>query len=104
MNFYLAYRSTQETRNKKTSVSFEVDPSVTLFAAAWSKMNLCALHKAWIINLSAQLVSIDLSGNQIQELPEELLNVLPVLEFLDVSNNQLVSLPEIQCVSSPFMR
>lgn len=89
-------RYTKETRNKrKTALSFKVDPSVTMFSAAWSKKNLYAIHKAWFVNLSARLVSIDLSDNCIKELPEELFNILPALEELDVSKNQLEYLPEV---------
>ena len=66
-----------------------------MFSAAWSKKNLYAIHKAWFVNLSARLVSIDLSDNCIKELPEELFNILPALEELDVSKNQLKSLPEV---------
>ena len=76
-------------------MSFEVDPSVTMFSAAWSRKNLYALHKAWFVNLSARLVSVDLSENNIEELPDELFNILPALEVLDVSKNKLEYLPEV---------
>ena len=47
------------------------------------------------MNLSARLVSIDLSENNIEELPDELFNILPALEVLDVSKNRLECLPEV---------
>ncbi|XP_078364681.1 leucine-rich repeat serine/threonine-protein kinase 1-like isoform X2 [Oculina patagonica] len=89
-------RYTKETRNKrKTTLSFEVDPTVTMFSAAWDRKNLYALHKAWFVNLSARLVSIELSENHLEELPDELFNILPALEVLDVSKNKLEYLPEV---------
>ena len=95
-------RYTKETQSKrKVHFSYEADPSVTMFSAAWNKKNLFALHKAWFVNLSARLVRVDLSGNYLEELPEELLNTLPFLEVLDVSNNKLQYLPE---VTSTFTR
>lgn len=72
-----------------------------MFSAAWNRKNLFALHKAWFVNLSARLVRVDLSSNYLEELPEELLNTLPLLEVLDVSNNKLQYLPE---VTSTFTR
>ena len=72
-----------------------------MFSATWNKKNLFALHKAWFVNLSARLVSVDLSENHIEELPDELFNTLPLLEILDVSKNKLQYLPE---VTSTFTR
>ena len=66
-----------------------------MFSAVWSRKNLRALHKAWFVNLSARLVSVDLSENNIEELPDELFNILPALEVLDVSKNRLEYLPEV---------
>lgn len=95
-------RYTKETQSKRrVHFSYEADPSVTMFSATWNRKNLFALHKAWFVNLSARLVRVDLSGNHIEELPEELLNTLPLLEVLDVSNNKLQYLPE---VTSTFTR
>ena len=99
---YYVDRYTKEAGNKKkASLSYEVDPSVIMLSAAWGRKNLEAVHKAWLVNLSARLVSVDLSGNQIRDLPDELLNILPALETLDISSNQLEYLPE---VSSSFIR
>ena len=72
-----------------------------MFSATWNKKNLFAVHKAWFVNLSARLVSVYLSDNHIEELPDELFNTLPVLEVLDVSKNRLKYLPD---VSSTFTR
>ena len=72
-----------------------------MFSATWNKKNLFAVHKAWFVNLSARLVSVYLSDNHIEELPDELFNTLPVLEVLDVSKNRLQYLPD---VSSTFTR
>lgn len=95
-------RYTRESQNnRRASLSYEVDPSVTMFSATWSRKNLFAVHKAWFVNLSAQLVSVDLSENHIEELPDELLNTLPLLEVLNVSKNKLQNLPE---VTSTFTR
>ena len=100
MFFFCRY--TQEAHTKrKISFSYEVDPSVTMFSATWYKKNLFAVHKAWFVNLSARLVSVDLSDNHIEELPDELFNTLPLLEVLDVSKNKLQYLPE---VASDFTR
>ena len=66
-----------------------------MFSAAWNRKNLYALHKAWFVNLSARLVSVDLSENNLEELPDELFNILPALEVLDVSKNKLEYLPEV---------
>jgi len=66
-----------------------------MFSAAWGRKNLHALHKAWFVNLSARLVSVDLSENNLEELPDELFNILPALEVLDVSKNRLEYLPEV---------
>lgn len=73
-----------------------------MFSAAWGKKNLYALHKAWFINLSARLVSVDLSENNIEELPDELFNILPALEVLDVSRNKLEYLPEVASTYSRY--
>ncbi|XP_068741133.1 leucine-rich repeat serine/threonine-protein kinase 1-like isoform X3 [Montipora capricornis] len=95
-------RYTKETQSKKKApFTYEADPSVTTFSAAWNQKNLFSLHKAWFVNLSARLVSVDLSDNHIEELPEELFNTLPLLEVLDVSKNKLLYLPE---VTSTFTR
>ena len=72
-----------------------------MFSATWNKKNLFTVHKAWFVNLSARLVSVYLSDNHIEELPDELFNTLPVLEVLDVSKNRLKYLPD---VSSTFTR
>jgi Leucine-rich repeat (LRR) protein len=71
-----------------------------MYAACWASMNICSLHKGWFVNLSARLVTIDLAKNNLEELPEELFNILPVLEELDVSNNKLIFLPEINHLDS----
>ena len=100
--WWFLYRYTKESQNKsRSSLSYEVDPSITMFSATWNKKNLFAVHKAWFVNLSARLVSVYLSDNHIEELPDELFNTLPVLEVLDVSKNRLQYLPD---VSSTFTR
>ena len=100
--WWFLYRYSKESQNKsRSSLSYEVDPSITMFSATWNKKNLFAVHKAWFVNLSARLVSVYLSDNHIEELPDELFNTLPVLEVLDVSKNRLKYLPD---VSSTFTR
>ena len=99
---WFLYRYSKESQNKsRSSLSYEVDPSITMFSATWNKKNLFAVHKAWFVNLSARLVSVYLSDNHIEELPDELFNTLPVLEVLDVSKNRLKYLPD---VSNTFTR
>lgn len=100
MFFFCRYTKEVQTK-RKIAFSYEVDPSVTMFSATWYRKNLFALHKAWFVNLSARLVSVDLSDNHIEELPDELFNTLPLLEVLDVSKNKLQYLPE---VASEFTR
>ena len=104
LSFHSFCRYTKETRNKrKTTLSFEVDPSVTMFSAMWDRKNLSALHKAWFVNLSARLVSVELSDNHLVELPDELFNILPALEVLDVSRNKLEYLPEVLSSYTRYM-
>ncbi|XP_048583428.1 leucine-rich repeat serine/threonine-protein kinase 1 isoform X2 [Nematostella vectensis] len=94
------FRYTKDANVKrKTTFSFEHDPNVNRFSVNWGHKNLHALHKAWFVDYSLNLVRIDLANNSLHELPEELLNTLPLLEELDVSNNNLVSLPEISNLS-----
>ena len=104
--FYLHYISitcsyTKDAKAKrKTALSFESDPDINMYAACWASKNIYSLHKGWFVNLSARLVSIDLAHNDLEELPEELFNILPVLEELDVSHNKLIFLPEINHTNS----
>lgn len=99
MHVYDRYTKDAKVK-RKTALSFESDPDINMFAACWANKSICSLHKGWFVNLSARLVSIDLAHNNLEELPEELFNILPVLEELDVSHNKLIFLPEINPTDS----
>ena len=89
-------RFTRDVKAKrKTAISFEPDPDISMIAAHWSSKNIYSLYKGWFVNLSVTLSCVDLSNNYLQELPDELFNSLCVLEELDVSNNKLICLPDL---------
>ncbi|KXJ22658.1 leucine-rich repeat serine/threonine-protein kinase 1 [Exaiptasia diaphana] len=93
---------TRDVKSKrKTMLSFEPDPSISMIEAHWASKNIHSLYKGWFVNLSVVLTRIDVSNNYLQELPDELFTSLCVLEELDVSNNKLLCLPDINFGDCP---
>ena len=63
-----------------------------------SHNNIQELPNNFLVGAATLLARLDLSFNKLQSLTEQVLNFskMPMLEFLNLRNNQLVSLPDIQ--------
>ena len=59
--------------------------------------NFYEIHKSWFTEYAQLLVSLNLSNNQLNKIPKEVLN-LPSLRIIDLSANDLYDLPEIDNV------
>ena len=55
------------------------------------------IHRSWFMDYAEQLVSLDLSNNQLHNIPKEVMNLPSIIE-INVSANNLVQLPEVENV------
>lgn len=85
------------TRNFKKYCGRNNKEKKELLEADFRAANFYAVHESWFTHFSKQLVSVDLSNNNIQNVPRAIIN-LPSLKELDVSGNGLFELPEIDDV------
>ena len=59
--------------------------------------NFHDVHKTWFTDYSQQLVTLDLSDNNLRRVPKEVMN-LPMIRRINLSSNHLYELPNVDNV------
>lgn len=65
----------------------------------FSDSNFYDIHKSWFLEYADSLVFLDLSQNNLQNVPKEVLN-LPSIREINLSANDLITLPDIEDVDA----
>jgi ankyrin repeat protein len=71
--------------------------NISLVQGDFSNACFYDIHKSWFTDYAEQLVSLDLSNNQLHNMPREIVN-LPNIREINVSANNLFELPEVDNV------
>ena len=71
--------------------------NISLLEGDFSNACFYDVHKSWFTDHAEKLVSLDLSNNQLHNIPREIFN-LPVIKEINISANNLFELPEVDNV------